>query len=559
MAFNKYYNTQEDAFSTPIKDPGTFGRRQLEALAFHLGTLNRWQEANLAGSAKNDHPHELAAFLATKKRLHASLQAIRRATYGTREEWRLNITAFRAVLALDDLPDHEPEEAAPLPRHKSYWYLRSGDVAAFMRTELDRWLLPLEHYVGQSLVAKVALPLEDELARSAISILCLRVLRIAIFEAFPEDKSSLWKKEYRRPLTAKEKRRYAEDEVPEKLRRYGLGMQDSLAQHGLFWLSDDLFQWHPLRLHRHRQNRTAFISNAVQSHSWRSSRQPGASLDAISDTLLREHLHGLQVTVQQPTPARPEDLVLFTELTCQAFIQDLFAAYPRTFLGHALLPDSSKEGLDGLGLSVVGTALDCWPLLTTPRGTPRNGTSIFAKLENHWVDKIRGLFDWRIPSRDPAWHNKPFRHRAREYYVLIRTILGHAVADRWLDSFGMNARPYLMILPHYNADHFCVHRKPSKHHSRATQDDIHDSDKNELAQWIACYHTRLRDGDFVAMNDNGVVHGGLAPDPRRPQRMTPATVLASAPEDEFRIYENASWPLDQVYIHCWPLDQAKLH
>jgi hypothetical protein len=60
-----------------------------------------------------------------------------------------------------------------------------------MRSELNRWLLPLEHYIGPIITVKVTLPLKEELTRSAIIILYLRVLRIAIFKSFPEKKSSL--------------------------------------------------------------------------------------------------------------------------------------------------------------------------------------------------------------------------------------------------------------------------------------------------------------------------------------------------------------------------------
>jgi hypothetical protein len=152
-----------------------------------------------------------------------------------------------------------------------------------MQSELNRWLLPLEYYMGPIITANAALPFEDELARSAIILLCLRVLRVAIFEEFPKKKSSLWKRRYPIRLSAAERRRLREQGEPEKSLRYGLGIGDSFAEYAMFWLpaNGDLIQWNPLQIHPRRQRQTAFVANRVQARFWHRSRQVSASAEAI--------------------------------------------------------------------------------------------------------------------------------------------------------------------------------------------------------------------------------------------------------------------------------------
>lgn len=451
-------------------------------------------------------------------------------------------------------------ETAP-EQHASYWYLQSTHVTAFMRSELNRWLLPLEYYMGPTIAAKVALPLEDELARSAIILLCLRVLRIAIFESFPARKSSLWKRRYPVRLQAAERRRIYEQGKAEKSLRYGLGIGDSFTEHAMFWLptEDNLVQWNPLRLHPRRQRQTAFVANRVQAHFWHQSRQLSASTEAISDQQLRQYLHEVGV-YQTELPLLLDHLQLFTELVCQTFIQDLFAAYPQAFCNLGLLPESTRHGLDGLGLEVVCRAIDTWPRLITPRGSPRHGRSIFTELDNTWVDKIRGLLDWRCVSSPPAWDNKPFRHCARRCYSLIWEVVSADAADSWLNNIGMDARAYLMILPHYDRDHLCQQYKASKHHADTTREDIRSMSIGGRMNWIGSFLAPLKPNRVrLEYHEGKITQTGYWSDLSDVRARISSAQIARLSPTDFQILRERLPPLQRALSQCWPLERARAH
>ena len=200
----------------------------------------------------------------------------------------------------------------------------------------------------------------------------------------------------------------------------------------------------------------------------------------------------------------PMDYDVFTQLVCHAFIEDVFASHVQTFPGHERNQTRpGREAIHGLTFSVVYRALGTWPRVIVPRWGPRHGRSAFSRFAPTWTGKLQGLFDWRhcAETDRPAWDNKPFRHRTREYYELMLRIFDQEAADWWMDRLGLFARQYLWIIPQYDKDHLCVLYKASKHHHAATRDQIQHLSDAQRMNWIAAYVPSLEKEVWTEMNE----------------------------------------------------------
>jgi hypothetical protein len=186
LAYYKFYNIQEDLFSTLIKNVVPFGLPAMEDFAVTLDTLNRWRNRNAPGAARNTLDKLIHAYISTKERLHAGLLDSLKAVFSVRQEWRIRLALFEFLIDYDPVPP--PLTEATTPRHPTYWNLSTEHVGQFIRSEINRWLLPLEYYVSKVAAHPAAPPsLDIELEHAAVVLICIRVLRMGYFMSFPQE------------------------------------------------------------------------------------------------------------------------------------------------------------------------------------------------------------------------------------------------------------------------------------------------------------------------------------------------------------------------------------
>ena len=99
----KYYNLHKDIFAAPLKRSQPYCFEHLEGLAVSEATVKGWYETRKAGSSRPLHAALVRILAATKARLDDALRQTRRTGFGVRQEFRIDMSLFRALGVADSM------------------------------------------------------------------------------------------------------------------------------------------------------------------------------------------------------------------------------------------------------------------------------------------------------------------------------------------------------------------------------------------------------------------------------------------------------------------------
>ena len=492
LAYVKYYNLHKDIFAAPLKRSRPYCYQHLEGLAVSEATVKGWYETRKAGLSRPIHAALLRILATTKTRLDDAINKTKLTEFGVRQEFRISISLFREMSEMEG--DEEDEEDEDDTCHPTHWRLPTDHVEKFIRSELNRWLLPLEHLVVQSTaVGAEPIDLGQEYRRSASIVAILRVLRVGIFEGFSKGSNSLWRERF-----TYNKRGRGEDE-DEEVRRYGLGIHDSLERYGSVWVRKRLFDGESLFFTPKILGNIVFNHNYLQNQMNRQKRPIQRERDAVEQELLLKRLQAMLEEQEQGSGIdiwSVRQFGVFTQLICQSLIMQLFRDNEDIFTEMKDVPESTRRGVEGLNLEVLWWTTGCIPHLSVPRKAARGNSSYEKSFGLNWVDKVSGLFDFR--QYNPGWatHAK-FRQKTKDCHGLIQQVLGKVVADSWLDQIGSLASPYLLMIPAYDEGKLVTPYKASKNHAETTRRVINTMSRAErsnfyCAQWRGIGRERMR-------------------------------------------------------------------
>ena len=346
---------------------------------------------------------------------------------------------------MEDVPD--------VGGHRAYWRLPSEDVASFIATELNRWLLPLEYLIQTRPTASDEPGfLSDELRHSTSILALLRLLHRGVFESFPAGSSALWKRSYHVPGRAD-----AGQEVPE-YRRHGLGVEEALGAWGCVWLDHRLFDGHGLSFRPTVLAAIAFNRNRLEDRLSTRDRPIRRDRAIVEEEILLEKLHATRRAAADADPGvlsvlsvlRHPVFYLLAQLVCQSFVRHLLHQHRSAF------PDSQctaeeKNGDFGMDVALIESALDSdFTRIDFVLPRERKGSPYSRHFQQKWSHKIQALFDHRRLN-PPFLVRAPFRQRVRGLMALVSSVLGPEIATQWLDALGRLSSPYLTALPAYDA------------------------------------------------------------------------------------------------------------
>ena len=278
----------------------------------------------------------------------------------------------------------------------------------------------------------------------------------------------------------------------------------------------------------------------------------------MSQKLLRRHLRALYArATDERRQVTPRELVLCTELLCQCFVEDVFTSQASVLPGINDLSPNVRSGLKGLGLKYITQAVQGRPYLVYPTGRTKNGTTNWPSLSNTWVDKIRQLLDPRLAKRPPTWKNVRFRCLAEELIREVSIVINAPTVNAWIDAIGLNARPYLTALPHYDKDRICAKIKLAPSNGPVFQNKYRAMTEAEKLNWLVCYVPTLC--KYLVVD-----HTGPKPSSRRPgaeaqvRALYPVDTIASQGPTCFSLRTDVKTRLARgVFLKGWPLSYAR--
>ncbi|MBE7180053.1 MAG: hypothetical protein INR71_02400, partial [Terriglobus roseus] len=495
FTYVKKYNVHKELFTTPFKGLNPLDHAQLEGLGYTLATITLWLDNRYALS-HTTHNQILALYRHTKRRLQvAVMDAFTGANhFSTRCEVRVNFPYLDDVAAgaaaspeLQDLLTRP----APPDAHRNFWALDGREVCNYFRSQLQRWLLPVEFCIAAARQPSPFHGPQEELNTASIVSVCLRTLVLGLFTGDISRKNALWKRHYdvhplplqaprcrpgprpaggapdpgNRPPTPDddEGRSNSEDEGdpdPERrplITRWGLDFEYTFRHFGTAWLPSKYFFWDPIRFRYGVVGKTAFPHNSFRGRLRAARELTPMDRQNHCDSLVKQQLRRLAFELR-PDNARlvMEKLDFLTQLIAQAWLQHLFShrKHNLDFRRHTpQMTDRIVDGLVGLDISLLRSLTDNDPDIVESRHN-RKGTDHFARFDRTWVGKLRCLFDTRDvpPASTPVWDTLPWRQQIRRYCAWLDEFCGVPVRQVFMDLLPLELRRFLLVLPNFDKD-----------------------------------------------------------------------------------------------------------
>ncbi len=227
LIYSQFYNSDKEIFDAAKTYPFTNGA--LEILALDRRVRQTWQ--SVTASQRYNADTLLRSYFSSKARCHEGLTKSYYKSFGIREEHRVSIAFARR------LDDHMQIQEGVQPRRQPYWQLGSRSYLRFLYHNLNKFLAVFEYiYVTQNVdfVSWEA---------SKMMIMLLRMARLCYGSHRYSQEVAVWW----------DKRTFSQGGRT----FYGLGVGDTMAQHGYGFLKDR-FDWKGLRLESKYSDHTLF-------------------------------------------------------------------------------------------------------------------------------------------------------------------------------------------------------------------------------------------------------------------------------------------------------------
>jgi hypothetical protein len=258
------YNLNKDIFVGLERSLPPFGEVKLEGLPFDADVLNRWLEHNKKGSSQHGGagPRTRETLLdilrQVKRRVDSALQGSKNEAFGVRAEDRMNIELYDLLQEPDSSWLQDITAEGIQDQHLPFWILPADHVEAFWRSEIDRWLFGFERQVATVNSKNHQISVHLQFINSATASMFLRTLQNVTSKGNSNRPLQLWRSEYeikdRQSQAQKGKR-------PKKIKRYGLGFEDSHKERGMPFVNIDLLSWEVLAIQPTKLTKTAFFNS----------------------------------------------------------------------------------------------------------------------------------------------------------------------------------------------------------------------------------------------------------------------------------------------------------
>jgi hypothetical protein len=142
--------------------------------------------------------------------------------------------------------------------HLPFWILPADHVEAFWRSEIDRWLFGFERQIATVALKNHQISVHQQFINSATASMFLRTLQNVVSKGNSNRPLQLWRSEYKikdSQSKAKKGKRL------KKIKRYGLGFEDSHKAWGMPFVNMDLLSWEVLAIQPTKLAKTAFFNS----------------------------------------------------------------------------------------------------------------------------------------------------------------------------------------------------------------------------------------------------------------------------------------------------------
>lgn len=260
----KAYNLNKDIFVGLERSLPPFGEVKLEGLSFDADVLNRWLEHNKKGLSQHGGagPRTRETLLdilrQVKRRVNSALEGSKNEAFGVRAEDRMNIELYDLLREPDSSWLQDITAEGIEDQHLPFWILPADHVEAFWRSEIDRWLFGFERQIATVNFKNHQISVHQQFINSATASMFLRTLQNVTSKGNSNRPLQLWRSEYEikdRQSQAQKGKRL------KKIKRYGLGFEDSHTAWGMPFVNMDLLSWEVLAIQPTKLAKTAFFNS----------------------------------------------------------------------------------------------------------------------------------------------------------------------------------------------------------------------------------------------------------------------------------------------------------
>lgn len=462
LAYMQEYNCIKSIHATPdSRAERPFTQEWLNQLAYSVSDLMLLRERNQSAAALNTHSacqkerqRTSKVFKALVQRVHDCLFAAANdhVSACARQEYRVSLDLLD--LLLDSLIGQTTNINVATGLHNPYFIIRKSDYIAFLRTEYNRFLMPLAHIVSRnrnkSVVTNYDPKKEAAHVDAAMISVLLTCLDITVNSGWIGRKHRVWKEAYEVPPK--------EATPDDELTRYGLDLGRIIKTYGMIHLRPDLFNWINVTFKIDQLAYSGFCNmdyrifyRGTQSH----------------DASDRFQCFVKFVIAQWTTQSTDFQITRMFDTLYEA-IYHCYAKWILDYLGKprqgktkpklpqiGSLTPSERRGDEGLSFDLVCRATGKKPPYITGTRVAVDGPAFekgFNQFPNTFQWRLRLLFDFGDESRfQRKWDQLTFRQQTKYIYNELRAVCNVEIAEEWRSGIGTGpAASYITAMPHYN-------------------------------------------------------------------------------------------------------------
>ena len=371
------------------------------------------------------------SYLHSKKRAHLGTQDALHKSYGTREEYRMSLRLFDAVVA--GVTEHLAQQDAAVAPNCDYFYSMPSQIFfGFLRSQINKYCLGFEYLYARSSSEDI------RWEQSQLMILFLRMLRLCSTGALLGRETAVYKD------TWKHKKRNGQ--VVDK---EGLGLKGTIERYGFGWFCSKI-SWKDWAFRPEIAGRVLLENLWIQDQYQKRWQAVQGTVD-IFGLIKDARAWAVKFPVVQTGQQRQRWLEYLTAINLQQFHKSIFL-----YLKDDIRPEFKESALAGM-------IPLCWDALAPifQSGEPHLVTGNRMRVKQGPAELVDRLFDFSDGVHRGAWHQMPYRFLYEKSFQLVESAIGRPEAEGWARNCKKLVVFTCWLLPYPCSQTFFDRTKPT--------------------------------------------------------------------------------------------------